>query len=226
MRTVVISDCHIGAKDADTAALVSFLRRLECDRLLIAGDLWELWTRRPAYLSAHFHPCVQAFEEVRRHGTRIEYLLGNHDEGYLRDPLMPADIMPVVGRMELSLPNGRHLAVIHGHEYDHLIKWYYPWMRLGYWAKQALSRVMEVERLSLSSKKGHARYSNLTSAMHWEACRAYRQLGYAGLIMGHTHCPIYKESGDFLFVNAGDWKGSNTFVEIDEGRIELKSFNS
>jgi UDP-2,3-diacylglucosamine pyrophosphatase LpxH len=224
MKTVVISDCHIGAMEADIGALLAFLDQLDCDRLLIAGDLWELWTRRPSFLSAYFRPCVLAFEGARKRGIRVEYLLGNHDETYLNDPLIPLDIMPVVGRMEIPLPCGRKLAVIHGHEYDHLIKWYYPLMRLGYWAKQVISGFAYVEHASLSSKKSHKDYSKLASAMHWEACRTYRQLGYAGLIMGHTHSPIFHQFGDFTFADAGDWKGSNTYVEVDTGAVSLNTF--
>jgi UDP-2,3-diacylglucosamine pyrophosphatase LpxH len=224
MRTVVISDCHIGALDSDVNALLHFLRQLDCDRLLIAGDLWELWLHRSTYMYGRFSECRTAFEALRKRDVRIEYLLGNHDDTYMSSPLLPLDLLPVVTHMEIELQDGRKLAVIHGHEYDYLIKWYYPLMRVGYWVKQALGSLTQFERSSVSSKKGHKRYTELVESIHREASKAYQQLGYAGLILGHTHFPVHRQSENFLLVNAGCWKGSNTFVEVEGDQVDLKHF--
>ena len=39
MKRVVISDTHIGTKFYKAEELLSFLERLECDELILAGDI-------------------------------------------------------------------------------------------------------------------------------------------------------------------------------------------
>lgn len=228
MRTVIISDCHVGAAESDVEALYSFLAAIECDRLIIAGDLWDLWVRKPGYLHSHYRRFIWSFEYMKERGVQAEYMLGNHDAEYLDDPFISLELLPVVERAEVKLGPNRTLAVIHGHQYDRTIKSYAPWLRLAYRLEQCWRFMLhkDPKYFALAELEAHPCYEKMVRGMHAAAQADYKRKGYAGVVMGHTHWPEHIKGSDFQFVNLGDWKGHNTYAQVDDDKVELLSFGA
>jgi UDP-2,3-diacylglucosamine pyrophosphatase LpxH len=70
-------------------------------------------------------------------------------------------------------------------------------------------------------------YTGIVGQIHSEARRYYSLVeNYDVLVMGHTHMPTDVPRGDLLarFINAGDWKWNNTYVEMDDQSIRLRRF--
>jgi UDP-2,3-diacylglucosamine pyrophosphatase LpxH len=42
-RTAFISDIHLGTRECRAAYLLDFLERLDCERLVLVGDVFDLW---------------------------------------------------------------------------------------------------------------------------------------------------------------------------------------
>jgi len=51
-------------------------------------------------------------------------------------------------------------------------------------------------------------------------------MGYDILVMDHLHAPEYLRGDGLIdYVNTGDWKGSNTYVEIEDSTVRLMNFS-
>ena len=74
MKRVIISDTHIGTKFYKSKELLSFLGGLECDELILAGDIID-FIKIPVFTER----CLQIIEKMK-HAKRIIYVVGNHDE--------------------------------------------------------------------------------------------------------------------------------------------------
>jgi UDP-2,3-diacylglucosamine pyrophosphatase LpxH len=229
MKTVVISDCHIGSARCQPAALICFLDHLECDRLIIAGDFWELWWDEPGRLRLLYPYLSDCLTDLAKKGTRLEYVLGNHDSGYVDDPIMPLDLLPVVKQAEIDLGAEGKVAVIHGHEFDQVFLKRYPWYRLSFsldeWLRRKLGKGLPgLRRRSLSDFTDQSKYRAVLQRVHDTAAKAYHEKGYQALIMGHTHFPALQDYGGFLLVNAGDWMSSLTWAEVDGDQVTLRFY--
>ena len=80
-RTIFLSDVHLGTRGCRADFLLDFLRRTECERLYLVGDVVDGWRLRKSW---HW---TETFDEVLRHilgmakrGTEVVYIPGNHDE--------------------------------------------------------------------------------------------------------------------------------------------------
>src|SRR2546423_3586898 len=81
VRSVWISDVHLGTRTSAAAALLEFLRRYDCTTLYVVGDLIDIWAmRRGIYWSQQHNDVIQKILRKARKGTRVIYIPGNHDE--------------------------------------------------------------------------------------------------------------------------------------------------
>ncbi len=81
MRTLFLADAHLRQEaDDNYRLLMRFLAGLrgETETLYILGDLFDFWIGYPRSAFPHYLPLLEALEELRRSGTRIVYLEGNH----------------------------------------------------------------------------------------------------------------------------------------------------
>lgn len=82
-KTIVISDTHLGKKAASAAFLFEFLQHVECERLILNGDIIEGWGlkthKRVPFPEMHAR-CLDALNALSARGCEVIYLRGNHDE--------------------------------------------------------------------------------------------------------------------------------------------------
>src|SRR5262245_13196339 len=124
MRLAVISDLHLGRRDAvdhfghDDDSFVRFLRFLEgsCERIVLVGDIYETLTSRvPQQQLAELRAAREAHPEIVRRFDRPQYLYvhGNHD--LVAGPALRAP-------EELALEaDGVRMLFTHGHRHDWII---------------------------------------------------------------------------------------------------------
>ena len=77
MKRVIVSDTHIGTKFYKSEELLQFLDTIDCDELVLAGDIID-FIKIPVFTER----CLQIIEKMKR-AKRIVYVVGNHDEGLL-----------------------------------------------------------------------------------------------------------------------------------------------
>ena len=81
VRTVFISDIHLGTPGCQAQALLEFLRAYPSEQLYLVGDIIDGWQLRQGWYwpQAHNDVIQKLLRRVRK-GYKVVYVPGNHDE--------------------------------------------------------------------------------------------------------------------------------------------------
>lgn len=231
MRTIILSDCHIGSKESNYRLVKRFLAFLpRCDELVLLGDFWDLWDMSADRLRERHGDVIMLLDRICAAGTKITYVLGNHDEAYLEDPVMPEGLVEVVEGPYVLPNHPKSIVAIHGHEYDPVYQ-DHRWLSRGLaWVNMMLVRTIGISVKSLARStctdcKDRDDFHDLVWRIHGTAANANRH--HDVLVMGHTHTPTRIDASTFgvEVVNPGDWKWSNTWVEVVNGDVGLNRYD-
>jgi UDP-2,3-diacylglucosamine pyrophosphatase LpxH len=236
VRSIFLSDIHLGTRACQAERLLDFLREYESDYLFLVGDIVDLWAMsRGVYWSQAQNTVVQKVLKRARHGTQVYLIPGNHDEA-LREYVDTSfgDIL-LVSRHVHAAADGKRYLLLHGDEFDQVTR-YHRWVAvLGDIAYNLLVRVnlaLSLVRRTLGragywSLAGYAKQRVKTAVSficNFEEAVAHnvRQLGLDGVICGHIHSAAIRPLDGIVYVNCGDWVDSCTaIVEHHDGRLEL-----
>lgn len=236
VRTVFISDVHLGTRACQAERLLGFLRAYPAERLYLVGDILDFWAmRREVRWSAAQNTVVQKILRRARHGEEVVFIPGNHDE------LLREHVGTVFGNIRVerecvhTTADGRRYLLIHGDEFDQVTRchrWlavlgdvgYNALVRLNVWLSWLRRRLGIAGYWSLA---GYAKRKvkvavNFVNDFEQSVARAVRERGLDGVICGHIHVAAIREVGGVDYVNCGDWVDSCTaIVEHHDGRLEL-----
>ena len=85
VRTLFLSDLHLGTKGCQADALLEFLKAYDADTIYLVGDIVDGWRLKSGWYWPQAHnDVVQKLLRKVRKGARLVYIPGNHDE-FLRD---------------------------------------------------------------------------------------------------------------------------------------------
>ena len=234
-RAIWISDIHLGTSGCKAEFLLDFLRVNESDQLYLVGDIVDGWQlKRGWYWKQSHNDVVQKVLRKARKGTKVTYIVGNHDE-VLREflGLRFGEIL-IENEAVHELRDGRRLWVTHGDLFDGVIQ-YAKW--LAYLGDTAYTMALKVNDhfnylrhkmgmsyWSLSQYLKH-RVKNAVSfitAFEEALTTEARRRGYDGVVCGHIHRPEIREIDGTLYCNDGDWVESlSALVETHEGELKL-----
>jgi UDP-2,3-diacylglucosamine pyrophosphatase LpxH len=236
VRTLFLSDIHLGTRACQAQRLLEFLREHPAEQTYLIGDIVDFWAmRRGVCWSPAQNTVVQKLLRRARHGERIVFIPGNHDEA-VRDYL-DVSFGDVEVREEAihETADGRRLLLTHGDMFDQVTR-HHRWVAvlgdLGYDLLVRLNLVLSWIRRTLGiagywSLAGYAK-RKVKTALNFifdfedSAVRHARERGLDGIVCGHIHWAAIKEIGGRLYVNCGDWVDSCTaIVEHFDGRLEL-----
>ena len=235
VRTVWISDLHLGTPGCQAGELLAFLRHVECETLYLVGDIIDGWQlRRTWYWPQSHNDVVQQLLREARNGTRVIFVPGNHDEFARKYVQHSFGGIEVADEWIHETADGRRLWVIHGDLFDGVIqraKWLahlgdslYQFtlklnrhlnslrarMGLPYWS---LSKY-----LKLKVKRAVSYVGDFEAAVAREA----RRRGLQGVVCGHIHHAELRDIDGVLYANDGDWVESLTaLIEHADGRLEI-----
>ena len=234
-RAIWMSDIHLGTSGCKADFLLDFLRVNESDQLYLVGDIVDGWQlKRGWYWKQSHNDVVQKILRKARKGTKVTYIVGNHDEA-LREFLgMRFGEILIENEAVHELRDGRRLWVTHGDLFDGVIQ-YAKWLAyLGDTAYTVALKVndhfnylrhkMGMSYWSLSQYLKH-RVKNAVSfitAFEEALTTEARRRGYDGVVCGHIHRPEIREIDGTLYCNDGDWVESlSALVETHEGELKL-----
>jgi len=236
VRSIFLSDIHLGTRACQADRLLEFLRSYVADNVFLLGDIVDFWSmRRSIAWTAEQNTVVQKILRRARHGERVVFIPGNHDE-VLRDYLgITLGDIEVVGEYVHQLADGRRFLLLHGDEFDQITR-HHRWIALlgdvMYDVLVRLNSAISFVRRRFGmrcywSLAGYAK-RRVKSALQFifdfeqSAARAARQRGLDGIICGHIHSATLREVDGVAYVNCGDWVDSCTaIVEHLDGRLEL-----
>lgn len=238
-RSVFVSDIHLGTRMSQADAFMSWFRNIECQQLYLVGDIVDGWALSHRFYWPQSHnDVIQKIMRQARKGTRVTYLPGNHDE-FLRGlgeqqfgRIRLVDSCDHVGH------DGLRYRVLHGDQFDVVIK-NAKWLaHLGTWAYDAVMRinlliswVRRLLGLKPWSLSAWAKYKvkqavNFIGEYEENLAGFAARHGYDGIICGHIHHANIREVHGMLYMNCGDWVESCTaLVEHLDGRWEIVRWN-
>lgn len=247
VRSVFISDLHIGYKGSDLASVVDFLRNVRCRYLFLNGDIVDSWKLEQLWSWPDMGTAI--FKEIAiKHltGTKVIFLPGNHDDLFRRiDPMGREKWAKRVGMkirntyMHKSA-TGQRWLLLHGDQFDAGI------LRAGLdrWSDKVwveFAKLMPIKMtvtpggrvFSLAAeltKKAGKKTLTMINRLEKAALRRAKLRNADGVICGHTHIPIHKMiDKDVFYANSGAWmgKGKNTaLVEDHDGTLRLVLWDS
>jgi len=234
-HAIWLSDIHLGTRGCKAGFLLDFLRSTESDYLYLVGDIIDGWQlRRSWYWNQTHNDVIQKLLRKVRKGTRVVYIPGNHDE-FARDYVgQMFGGITVKERAIHETRDGRRLLIMHGDEFDGVIRYarwlavlgdlaYRTVLSLNHWFNRA-RRHFGYSYWSLSAWLKHKVRNAVQFIDDFEAVIA-RQAGLHGVdgvVCGHIHKAELKMINGILYCNDGDWVESCTaLVERMDGQLEI-----
>lgn len=237
-RAVFVSDVHLGSKHCHAAELADFLGALRCDRLYLVGDIVDLWwmaQKRARWGQAQAR-VIEALHALRRAGTTIVYVPGNHDRALRRVCGLALPAMQVRRRTVHVTADGRRLLVTHGDDYDAVTHFGGLQEQFGDWLYYRILTGNQL--LNRARQRFGLRYWSLSEFLKRRSGAAERYIerfvqaglddarrrGLDGIVCGHIHRAGLVERDGLVYANDGDWVESMTaLAEGPDGTLRLLS---
>jgi UDP-2,3-diacylglucosamine pyrophosphatase LpxH len=130
VRSLFLSDIHLGTRACRAESLLSLLKEYECENIFLVGDIIDFWAMsRGIYWPELHNTVVQKILKKARHDVNVCFIPGNHDEA-LREYIGSAfgDINLVRDYVHTAVDGKRYLLV-HGDEYDQVTT-YHRWVSI------------------------------------------------------------------------------------------------
>ena len=178
---------------------------------------------------------VQKLLRRARHGERVVFIPGNHDEA-LREycGIVFGDI-EVVDELVHETADGRRFLLIHGDVFDQVTR-HHRWVAvlgdkaydllvgINHWLSWARRKLGMAGYWSLAgfAKRKVKTALNFIFDFEESAVHHARERGLDGVICGHIHWATIRDIGGLSYINCGDWVDSCTaIVEHFDGSLEL-----
>jgi len=124
VRSIFLSDIHLGTKACQAHHLLDFLKEYSSEYVFLLGDIVDLWAMRRGgvYWSEAQNTFVQKILRRARHGEKVIFIPGNHDEA-LREYVGTLFGNIVVNHDYVHCAaDGRRYLLLHGDEFDQVTR--------------------------------------------------------------------------------------------------------
>lgn len=235
MRTLFLSDIHLGTRGSQAELLLDFLKWHDAETIYLVGDIIDGWRLKKSWYWPQAHnDVVQKLLRKGRKGARLVYIPGNHDE-FLRDYLgLQMGGVELVDSIIHETADGKRLLVMHGDQFDVVVR-HARWLAFlgdhAYNLALALNTVVGKVRRKLGfeywslSAWAKLKVKNAVSfigAFEQALLTEAKRVGADGVICGHIHHAAIRDDLGIRYINTGDWVESCTaIVEHHDGRIEM-----
>ena len=236
VRSVFISDVHLGTRACQAEQLIDFLRAYSAEYLYLVGDIVDFWamSREVVWTPAQ-NTVVQKILRRARNGESVTFIPGNHDEALREYVGIRFGDVRLEHQCVHTTADGLRLLLLHGDEFDQ-VTLHHRWLAMlgdrGYNLLVSLNVWLAWIRRKLGiagywSLAGYAKRKIKTAVsfigdFEKSVVRTVREQGLDGVICGHIHVAALKSIDGILYINCGDWVDSCTgVVEHHDGRLEL-----
>ena len=235
LRSVWVSDVHLGSKASKANELRAFLDTVECEHLFLVGDILDFWKLRKKVRWPASHTALAA-DVARRasSGVNVIYIPGNHDAEFRGHGIFQYAGIAVRDEVVHHTADGKRLLVTHGDcfdDYGEEASWLVAIGDRAYSMTMGVSEVIHGVRrwlgmpywsLSLWLKHRVKSAVGFVSRFEERVAEAARERRVDGIVCGHIHKAELRHIGDVIYANDGDWVESCTaLVEHTSGRLEL-----
>ena len=234
-QTIWISDTHLGTSGCKAEFLLDFLKNHESKNLYLVGDIIDGWQLTKKWYWNQLHnDVIQKVLRKSRTGTRVVYIVGNHDEGLRNFLGISLGNIQIVNEAEHTLLDGRRVLILHGDLFDGIIK-NVKWIaHLGdflYVRMITINNTFNRVRrklgfpywsLSQYLKQRVKKAINFVTDFENAIANEAKRRGFDGVVCGHIHKAEIRDIGGVLYCNDGDWVESlSALVETKAGELKL-----
>lgn len=234
VRSVFVSDLHLGCRYVNANGLLSFLKEHQPEYLYLVGDIIDGWRlRRSWYWHDSYSFLIRRILDLLKQGTIVRYTPGNHDE-FLRDFIDSLGSVQIADEFIHRTVDDRQILVTHGDQFDSVVR-HARWLSLlgdvGYNGLLALNRWFNLARrrcgfgywsLSSAIKRQVKQATCFISDFEDAVTRHAAERGCDSVVCGHIHTPKISVRNGVNYLNTGDWVESCTaLVEYANGTFEL-----
>ncbi len=225
----VISDLHLGTYGCRANEIVTYLKSISPQMLVLNGDVIDAWQFSKHYFpTAHMNVIREIFS-LLSNGTRVIYITGNHDEVLRRYTDLQLGNLQLTDKLVIEIDH-KMTWIFHGDVFDNTTKG-----SAKFWAKmgsngyamllgfnKVINRFMKMigrEPLSLSKRVMRQVNKSFVRINEFETLVAELAVEkkYDYVICGHIHQPqkrkIDTEKGSVVYLNSGDWIEHLTALE-------------
>ncbi len=235
VRSVFLSDLHLGARSCQAERLLSFLNHIDPEQVFLIGDVVDLWSlKRRTYWPASHQAVFAKLLSLSKEGRRVVLIPGNHDADLREFSSLQFGGVEIHRSFVFHASEGRRLLLLHGDEFDAQLQCP-PWLEtLGSqaydltlavdWCVAGMQRRMGLDHWSFANyiKQRLSRVQQHVRAFEHAVVREARQRRVDGVICGHIHRPALRQIEGLLYGNDGDWvENCTSIVERLDGKLEL-----
>jgi UDP-2,3-diacylglucosamine pyrophosphatase LpxH len=251
-RTVWISDIHLGTDICQHDKLLDFLKSFESkdgksynlDTLYLVGDIIDMVQMNHRIFWSQHRTVIKKFIRMADKGVKVIYIRGNHD--WFLEPEFLSDSPQGVNFNGISIKmndvyhtlNGEKMLILHGDEFDGVIKAYLWLYALGDFAYNVLifiskiqntvRRLFRVKEWSLSlyvktEVKGSIQFiNNFEQLVVDEAKRKNVDI----VLAGHIHKAQDSMIDGVRYLNCGTWtEFCSAVIEGLDGTIQVQVYD-
>lgn len=237
---VVISDVHLGTYGCRAKELVTYLKSITPNILILNGDIIDGWQFSRHYFPPAHMAVIKEILNLMTSGTRVFYITGNHDELLRRYSDFQLSNFTLTDKLVLEIDN-KMTWIFHGDVFDNTTKGGAKFLARmgsnGYAVLILFNRFINFlfkmigrEKLSIS-KKVMASVNKAYNVGNFEQIAAELAIEkkYEYVICGHIHQPqkrvIENEKGKVTYLNSGDWVEHLTSLEYVRNEWKIYEYN-
>ncbi len=226
---VVISDLHLGTYGSRACEVLTYLKSISPQMLVLNGDIIDVWQFSKHYFPAAHMAVLKEIFQLLSSGTRVIYITGNHDEMLRRYTDLQIGNLQLVDKAVIEI-DGKMTWLFHGDAFDNTTKG-----AARFWAKMGsngyavllgfnrlINRFMKLigkEPVSLSRKVMNRVNKSIVRIDDFETLIGELAIEkkYDYVVCGHIHQPqkrvIETGKGKVTYLNSGDWVDHLTALE-------------
>ena len=238
IRTLFISDIHLGTKKCQAEKLLEVFKNYEFEQLVIVGDFIDLTSlKRKFYWNESHSTVIQKILRFSRKGVKVNYILGNHDH-YLRGLIKESNLN--IGDIEISdemfyiTTKGESIYICHGDQFDGFIRLHPFLYMIGDFAYELsfkintiynkIRKIFGLDYWSLSKflKSTVKDAVSFINDFQRLSVMKLEEIGCDSIMIGHIHTPAIEKLKEKNYYNTGDFCESCSYIIEDlEGNIIL-----
>lgn len=234
VRSIFISDIHLGSRSCKAQLLLHFLKEVEAENIYLVGDIIDIWSLRSSWYWPKSHSQVLKRLIKLSNKCNVVYIPGNHDEAARE--LCPFKFGNIKAKtwLQYKTLRGNNYVVLHGDIFDSFItndKFLRALGNFGYdlimWLNDLHHRVSNLFGKRYWSLAEYIRNhfkeaSKVVDKFKSAACNYAELKGYDGIITGHIHKVDMTWENNIHYINTGDWVESCTaIVETTKGEWKV-----
>ena len=239
IKTIFISDVHLGTKKSQAGKLLEVFKKYEFEQLVIVGDFIDLTAlKRRFYWHEDHSTVIQKVLRMSRKGIKVSYILGNHDcylRGLIKEKEITLGDIEIRDEMFYMTKKNEMIYICHGDQFDGFVR-LHPFLyligdfayELSFKINSAYNkarRLFGLEYWSLSKFLKSKVKDAVSFINDFKRLSAMKldEVECDSIMIGHIHTPAIESLGSKKYYNTGDFCESCSYIIEDlEGNLILR----